>query len=227
MTAFVLRLHSQLFAAPLVKETWHLRMDWHAASVMWNGSWALLAVLVEIVHKLFMKTCIHLGIAGKLLSLGWSVNLSYSLTWNWWSFWDLHISLKLWYCFFQTMSSKPPSTLSIFTWMSFPIKEVTSWPLNSSSSHLCSYPFQVQMQLSRLLKYVWPGAAVPLPSFWDASSSPHHHFHTLCFYHGPNSPHTVLAWEAAVFVSEQRLGHLYSLVQTAKWWLFLEQSLVQ
>lgn len=81
MTAFILRLHSQLFAAPLVKGKWHLRMDWHTASVMWNGSWALLAVLVEIVHKLFMKTRMYLGISGKLLSFGWSVNLSYSLIW--------------------------------------------------------------------------------------------------------------------------------------------------
>lgn len=79
MTAFVLRLHSQSLAAPLVKGTWHLRMDWHIASVMWNGSWALLAVLGEMVHKLFMKTFMYLGTSGTYK--WWSANLSYSLTW--------------------------------------------------------------------------------------------------------------------------------------------------
>lgn len=74
MTAFMLRLHSQSFAAPLVKGTWHLRMDWHKASVMWNGSWALLAMLGEMVHKLFMKTCMYLGLSGKLLLFGWPAN---------------------------------------------------------------------------------------------------------------------------------------------------------
>lgn len=44
--------------------TWSLRMGGGTASVLWNDSCALLAMLVEMVHKIFLKTFMYLRISG-------------------------------------------------------------------------------------------------------------------------------------------------------------------